>query len=216
MAPTRRSRVSFRKANLNASGSRNQNISRMIQRALDRNLELKVTDFVIGQSTGTTPTFLALTQPIVEGIVGTQRIGDNIRLKKVSLRFFVTVSNSSVNRTTQFRFILFLDKQNVGVLPTIGELLANGADLTSGYSTEQIKEKRFHILYDRDQVLSLTGPSGVSVQKEFRLNNTVYYRGTTNAVASNGKNSLYCCFFSDDNTFPPSINANVEILYTDA
>lgn len=207
MAPPRRSRKSFRKA-LNPSQA---NISSMIQKALVKNAEHKFFDTVVTNNPNATYVINALTQNIIQGTGGAQRIGDNIRLISLTYKARYDIISGT---NTDVRVIIVLDKMNVGIAPVVGDLLVN-TSITSTYSAQQIKEKRFTVIYDRIANINNAGRNSLIVQKTFKLNNVVEYNGTANATADNGKNSMWLFTVSTEPTNVPTLKADCQVMFID-
>lgn len=183
-----------------------------VERVLRRRAERKFFDSTVGVNVGTTYSVLALSQSIVQGTGGGQRIGDNISYLRLHCSFRVDCNiTATVN---DLRIIVVLDKMNNGVAPVVGDLLI-GTSLTSTYSAAQIKEKRFTILYDKLANVTTGGRSSFMQQRVIPLNQTASYLGTTNVVGANGKNSMWIFLVSDNNTNQPGFNMDFQIEYTD-
>lgn len=186
-------------------------ISNMIMRAIDRRAEHKYIDTVVGVNVGTGWNINAITQGIVQGLLGSMRIGDNIRLLRVTMNARYDVGAGTA---TDIRVVLVLDKMNVGVAPVYTDLFVN-TNITSAYSVQQIKEKRFTILYDKLSFVNNVGRNSLIIQKSIPLNHLVEYNATAGSAGDNGKNSMWLFLLSTDNTNKPGFNSDLQVEYTD-
>lgn len=194
------------------SSSKAVSVQRQIDRALSRRAERKFFDSTVSSLIGVSYGVFALSQPIIQGIGGGQRIGDNIEYRNLYASFRVDINVAAL--ATDIRIIIVLDKMNVGIAPVIGDFLVN-TGLTSTYSALQIKEKRFTIVYDKLANITLGGVSSFMVQKVFNLRQKVTYSATTNVVGANGKNSMWLFVVSDQGVNLPGFNMDFQIEFTD-
>jgi len=210
MAPRGKRNVATRKK---LRGGNNQSIASIVHKIIRNEAENKLIDDTISLTNGTTPGISSLSQVIIQGTGGAQRIGDNIRWKALNYCFRIETNTLTTNSCV-VRVLIVLDKFNVGVAPTITDVLVTSS-IQSVYSTEQVKSKRFTILHDKMYGLSQGGPANVVVQRKHKLDAISFYNGTTNVVGANGKNSIWLWQWSTDNTNPPSFNMEFQLNWTD-
>lgn len=201
-----------RKGKQNGGGKNIQAMSAVVHRYMRRRAEHKFFDSTVSETIGTTLDINAISQPIIQGTGGGQRTGDNITYIDLTMVYRIDINSAAT--TTDVRLIVVLDKQNNGVAPVIGDLLVN-SNLTATYSAQQIKAKRFTILLDEIYNVTTGGIAAVTKRKVIPLNATAAYNGTTDATASNGKNSMWMFAVSTDNTNKPGFNMDYQIRFTD-
>lgn len=196
----------------NRKSRSNTSVATQVQKYLLKHAEHKFHSVTVSSAFATTWTVSGITQSLVQGISGTERIGDNIRY--FCVRQFGRVT---VNTTASFancRVILVLDKMSDSVAPVVGDLL-NSNTVDSTYSAEQIKSKRFTILFDESYALNTQGVGAHMFNRTLNMNQTATYNGITNAVASNGKNSMWLFYVNDNGANVPSMNCNFQVEFTD-
>jgi len=203
MAPRRISKKNKKSAN---------HIGQQIQKYLRKHAERKFFDTTVSSAVDITWDITTMSQTIVQGIGGGQRIGDNITYVNLTMIGRFTINPAAI--TSDCRMVVVLDKMNVGVAPVYSDLfINNGVDST--YSVQQIKEKRFNILYDKSFPLNINGIAAHMFHKKIKLNQTVEYNATTNVVGANGKNSMWIFYINDNGASKPSLNIDFQIEYTD-
>lgn len=190
----------------------NQSVGLQIQRYIRKHAEHKFFENIVSNIIDITWNISPVTSGIVQGISGSQRIGDNITYLCLRL-----VGRITVNPTASFsntRLVIVLDKMNDGTVPNFSDLfLNNGIDST--YSPEQIKAKRFTILKDQIFCLNTQGIGAYAINEIIKLNQVASYNGTTNTTSANGKNSMWCFVINDNGTNKPSINLNFQVEFMD-
>ncbi len=171
-------------------------VKAMIEGKLAATLERKRVTAVSGSNTHTTSgAVFAVTQSIVQGDSLTTRDGNQLVVRRLTLRHYETTGTTSAVQ----RIILFWDNQSNGVAPGVTDVLA-AADLKSGYSTLAFQQRRFHVLLDEYVDTSAAGRVAVVRTHTFNLNHKVFYNGTTDVAGSNGKGSMWLLFISDVTT----------------
>lgn len=140
---------------------------------------------------------LPVTQLIPQGDLIAARSGDTIR--PISLKLNLTI----VSNTTPYlgRVIIFQDMLNVGIDPTVAQVL-DGSSYLSTYLADTAQQRRFKILYDHVYQTNTTATIVTDTTKIFRelnfkLKGKIFYNGTINATASNGPGAIYMLFISD-------------------
>lgn len=206
---TTRNRLASKNKKKNRSNKANMRVE--IQRYMRRNAEHKFFDSTVASAVGTGYNILALSQPIIQGVGGGARVGDNITYIDLTMIYRIDIGNGS---NTDVRFIVVLDKQNNGVAPVVGDLLVN-TGFTSTYSAQQIKEKRFNILWDVVYNVTSGGVGGITKKVVIPLVQKAEFNDPTNVVGANGKNSMWLFMVSTDNTNKPGFNMDFQIRFTD-
>lgn len=158
------------------------------------NVEYKHLDSTVytGSSIPTTGAISLLTG-ITQGDTSSTRNGNSVKGKSISLKFESTCGTAI---TTQ-RFILFLDKNSNGVIPTATELLVSDHYL-SPYNDDNMGS-RFIVLDDKRIAMGFNDTtnhySAGATTKDFsffhKLNGHIKFDGTTAAIADCVSGHLY-------------------------
>lgn len=209
---TKNNRRNTRKNNGRLTSSQ---VGTMISKALRRSVEPKFYDSVVSSTIGSGGTFFALSQPIIQGITGSQRIGDNIHLQRLQMNYRLDLNVANTQLSDTLRVVVVLDKMNDGVAPTGADLFTT-ATVTSPYSPEQIKSKRFTILYDKLDFVAIGGKNVLTVQKSIALNQVCTFQAATSVTAANGRNSMWVYCIGTSNTFPASFNMDFQVIFGDS
>jgi len=205
MAPKRNGKKAKR-------GGNSQSVAAQIRKYIRDRFEHKFFETVVSQLVDITWDIVPISQLIIQGITGAQRIGDNISY--IMLRVVGRLTANTTANVCNTRFVLVLDKMNDSVAPAYSDLfLTNGLDST--YSPEQIKSKRFTILIDKSYALNTNGIAAHMFNLTMPLNQTASYNGATSATASNGKNSMWLFVIADNGANKCSINCNFSIEFID-
>lgn len=204
MAP-KRARVVLRR--------KQPSVGLQIQRYLRKHAERKFFDSTVSQTTNTTWDVNALSQPIVQGVGGGNRIGDNITYTSLLVKGRYQINPLAAASGTNMRLVIVLDKMNDGIAPIFSDLFVNNG-MDSTYSPQQIKEKRFTILHDKVSNVAVGGITTITMNLRIALRQTAAYNATTNVVGANGKNSMWL-FSAADDANKPSLNMNFQIEFTD-
>jgi len=199
-----------------SKGNRDSHIRSIVKSMLDKELELHQ---VVVTSSGTTANagaVVTITQPIVQGDDITQRTASQITLKELEFTFIAVVNDLSTVKGQFVRFILFGDRENIGTVPAVTDVL-NTSAVISPYNTAAYQEHRFLIYSDKTLCLSTAGDSSVySKVVSKKLSTKVTYRGTTNITASNGKNSIWLIVLTDQTATQPAYSMNCNLRFHDA
>lgn len=143
------------------------------------------------------------------------RDGISIKAKYINLRMSALVNASAT--ATIARIILFVDNDNQGALPAVGDLL-DQANVNS--QLNQFNGRRFTVLYDRQLQLNqvdmktwLPDPDGKGVYR--KLNMHIKYRGSAAAITSAGENAVFLLTISNEISNVPSISFSSRIRFID-
>jgi len=208
----------YKRGNSIKNSNRKTEIATEVRRVLLKQQERKFLSTVTaGFSTTTPPAFFAISQPIIQGTGGAQRIGDIIRLKKLVVNMTISQDPAVSALETYVRSIIFLDKQNNGTVPAGTDIL-DIVTITSAFSPEQQKEKRFHIIADWVDILDKTVNTGRQHKRVYKLDNDCYYNGVTSVTGANGKNSLWYMVFSQGigGGTLPIVDFDMQVHFTDS
>jgi hypothetical protein len=147
--------------------------------------------------------------PIAQDDSVNGRTGDVIRPNLLELR--ITAQN--ITNLDYYRVIVFKDNMNQGSAPAVTDVL-NTADYNSAYAYINVEQqKRFTILTDKTMGLNPNGNNAKVLTKKIRLLGTTHYVGTTNGVASAGKNTYFAIFINA--AAGGGQNFNARLNYTD-
>lgn len=145
-----------------------------------------------------------------------QRIGDSIVMKSIGFRFLF--QGSSTDGANAIRIILFRWHEDDQVNPpTVAQLLTvPGAALTSPYEFDNMRMKKFTILYDK---IATVDNVGTGMYKHFNVFKT--FRGSKvyfDSSADEGKSKVYVFLCSDSPVVPHPLMSFIysRITYTDA
>jgi len=180
------------------------------------NIETKFVDLNGSANTFDSAGALVYASGITQGTDISQRVGDSIRMQRVSFSAWVRGGTSFVK--TNARVLLVRDLENAGVIPV-------PSDILSGLSSTQSPmvpynyintRTRFSILFDEMLTLNSNGDaSGVISYSESHAGH-IRYRGTTNGIASAAQGSLFLLFVSNETTtLLPDVTYTLRIEFTD-
>lgn len=174
--------------------------------------ERKYIDTDISQTIDSTGFVQCLVQ-LGQGDTAEQRTGNSIKLESLVFKGALSFDTGTTSNNTFFRLIVLIDTSHQGVAPAITDVL----DSSSTTSLLNLNNRgRFVILYDK---LFTLNDYRLSRQFQYykKLNLHVRYSGTTNTVASVGKNAIYMIGFSTipGGLYPPSIVVRPRIKFYD-
>jgi hypothetical protein len=192
--------------------NRGNNIGPQIQKYLRKHAERKFFETVASQLINITWDIIPLSQNIIQGISGGQRVGDNITY--VMLRNVGRITANSTASVCNVRYVIVLDKMNDSVAPVYSDLFLTNA-MDSTYSPEQIKAKRFTILMDKSYALNTAGVAAHMFNLKIPLNQTATFNAATSTTAANGKNSMWLFVIADNGANKASLNSNFSIEFID-
>lgn len=131
----------------------------------------------------------------------TDREGNSIKIQHFRLRLFIK-HNAATTGGTCHRIMVVRDLQNQGATIVANDVLedvsGSGAPLSHrDFTNGPLQNKRFAVVYDKTFV---TDPYNLIKHDVFETAHDchVYYRGTTNAVASAGNGSYFLIAVSSD------------------
>jgi len=192
--------------------SSKQQLKQMVNSMLASRIEKKFFDSTVSQNVGTSWYIATLTQDIIQGTGGGQRIGDNIKYADLWANYRIGIGAGTA---TDIRIVIALDSMCNGVAPVYTDLFVN-SNLTSTYSAQQIKENRFKIIYDYTGFVAVGGKNDIVMQRHFKLSNVCSFLATTSVAGANGRNSMWLFLISSENTNKPGFNMDFQVRYTDA
>lgn len=149
---------------------------------------------------------------VPQGTADSQRVGDEIKLKKLEL--FLQYSIASTSRDTMFRAILFRWKQvdNVGVSPVTGDVCGGILNAYSHDNRSIVK-----VLYDSGvRHISDTGNRGLDIHKWINLRQS---RIDFQLAGTSGTNHIYLWLACQDGqgiAGNQNVTYSAQLTYTDA
>jgi hypothetical protein len=173
----------------------------------------------------TSTPFIANLSNVAQGTDYFNRTGDSI--KPLTLRFAYNSVGSSAAVGNMLRIIVVQDRENQGVDPVMGDVLA-GLSTPILAPPHPLYKQRFKILFD-DMVAFTNYPdlasSGTStayvperkkpVVVEVKLTGHIHYDATAGADASNLEGAIFLMAASLDASNGPSIRFTSRLVFTD-
>lgn len=199
-------RRNFKKRNVQPS----KTFKTMVLKVLRGNIEPK---YITASTTAQTVDWLGGLNSftdIVQGSAQTQRVGDELRLKSIDLRYQIACAD-----TTQcMRIIVFQWFQNT--VPTVNNILYSNGTAQAPFGALNFEQRRnYRILYDRmhslDIITEIQNGVHVRIWKIPKRNIVFTTTGTTV-----GNNKCYIYFISDSSVAPhPTLTWQIRVNYTD-
>ncbi len=155
----------------------------------------------------------ALTQALVEGDTVENRSGRQIEHIESHIRFSANLPALAL--TGVLRFIWFTDNMNVGTTPTVLQVL-DVASVTSPYALTSISNHQFTVLADHTYSM-VVGGANQHISPVFASKNKrkIYYSGSANLSASNGRGSHFLLVITDLAANTPGVSIDYDLHYLD-
>lgn len=133
---------------------------------------------------------LTLLNGIAEGVTPSTRIGRQVRLRSLNLRWKWDFPSTAVGAV---RVIIFLDRNNNSIADSAANYVTYLLDANTVMSTPLLANKpRFHLLLDKTYTVDSTKTSSVHVVKKFRyLDTPVQYSGSAATADKIASGALY-------------------------
>lgn len=173
------------------------------------NTEEKYIDVATNNSFGTSG-IVTLLSACAQGNDDVERNGNKILMK--DLLFRVNINGSSTPSATNVRFILFVDKEFDGAVPSVTQVLQTASHL-SPINIDYTK--RFVILSDKRYSFTNTGYLSTFVKIYKQLQFHAFYDGSTTATADCKENMICALFITDQNVNQPGYNFYSRIKFYD-
>lgn len=190
------------------------NVRNMVRSMLSARQELKRSNTTTALTAFTVAgVVIPISQRIPQADVIAGRSGDTI-----SPRTLKMVLNLTASGTNYFgRVIIFQDMHNVGIDPTVAQLLDGGV-FNSTYFPDPAQQRRFKVLYDHvHSLVTATHTAKIAKELTFKLKGKIFYNDTTNVTAANGPGAVYVLFISDVATGANTgYNYYTTLTYTDS
>lgn len=171
------------------------------------NSERQYSDVAIDTQFSTTAA-LTLLNSMAEGDDVSDRKGNSVLHKYLSIKGTITMSGSATY--TSVRIIYFIDLSGQGSTPS-------ATDLLEFSSVHSLKNKdhssRFAVLRDRRYDLSINGDRGTACNEYIKTNIHCKYTGSTSTAVYT--NSIYILIVSSEATNTPTVTLNIRNAYYD-
>lgn len=155
---------------------------------------------VVDSADGTSISIFEL-NAVADGVTNSERIGRKMAMRSLYIQLSVNLNGLAVLNTSYVRFIVLLDRQPNGALPTVPNVLllpASGNLLTEMLSPNNLNNsKRFVTLWDHRVTLQRNFISGRLVQKYLPLSQTVQFNGAGGTIGNIATNSLILMVMGD-------------------
>jgi len=188
------------------------NENRIIEKVLksvDKQKQDKYLEYNLQTTVSNTVAFVDISSTIVQGITESQRIGNQVRLKRAKLRYNV----ASADTTNFMRFIVFRWKvSTTSDTPSDAELWLPNSSFQWYSQFLPTKPSRFQVIFDKTVALSAQGPSCANYEVDIPLNWNCAYDTSVNT----GKDHLYFAYISDSAApAHPAMSLNMLLHYHD-
>lgn len=185
-------------------------LRRLIHEPEEKNLD--VDQSVTPSTTGV----LTLTSGISQGTDIGNRVGDSIKVTRISWMGRAALS-PVVTTFSTLRLLLFRDMEIQGAVPALADILETGTGTVSVRSPINfINRKRFSVLWDQIIVLDPNTHYSEVLRGELVVNKTVRYRGTGNTVAAAAEGTIYWLLVSDEATNAPTVAIYTQLQFVDS
>lgn len=206
-------------------------VSKSVKKYVDKKLDEAIEDKQLVTTFSTTnidniPNFVLL-NGLATGNTQGSRISNRIRMKYLTIRYSVgNVGTAATIGSNQFRFMILLDRQPNGGLPTGATLLKNPGAGSAYLSPLLIDgQKRYRVLYDKNFTLQCHGGS-VNVGEEKKILIKIplkriptVYKDISAAVGDINTNTLifaHMCDTSSGSANPVVFEGQADLRYEDA
>ncbi len=178
------------------------------------NVERKRFDVQIStQAIATTPVIDHMNF-ILQNVSGTGRNGDQVKTLGSYLTYLVKMSASAAS--TQFRFMLVLDKQANGANPAASDILKDVTVTDNIVSRYNLDNKyRFRILYDRVHQLSISGNQSIYVKKWIPHTIKIRFDGEAGDITDLTSSNIITLVVSSESTNTPVLTLFHRLRYVD-
>jgi hypothetical protein len=134
---------------------------------------------------------------IPQGTSDSNRIGDQAEVFQVSIKG--CAQNSSADLTNAIRFILFRwEQDDSSAAPAAVTDILQTASPFSPYNRDNLRARKFIVLYDKLLCTGLQGPSTVKFEKDVKVNFKIKFQGSANT----GTSHIYAAQVSDSSAIP--------------
>ncbi len=182
MPPPRSTRKKFFPKRQMKKGLR-QEIQKLkyIQRQILKSQEDKIFDIKILDSEIANTGILFVINNPGQGDTDITRDGDKLMAKRIEVRGYLLVNNTSVDQTNKIRILLLWDKQVT--IATIADVFesVNNANSPNAMWNHDLR-KRFLILYDKSFVVNLNSNGMVQFHINKKLNKIVTFEAGTTTI----------------------------------
>jgi len=170
-------------------------IQKVVRSVLNANREKKQFSMNSSYTNTVAGVLVAISQGVIQGDAIDQRSGDMIT--PALLEFNLSLVSGIGSTNSLHRVIVFQDMMNLGVIPSLLELLNLGGFDSTYVPKGQYQQHRFKILYDKvHPVIGASAKAACTYRLKLKPS-PIYYNGSTSATASNGKGSIWVYTLAD-------------------
>lgn len=209
--PPRKKRIYKRKPIYRKKTTVPRTFKKFVKTQINKNLEYKYRTAYYNPggipNNGTVTSLINISQ----GLLDTERVGDEIKLRTITFRYLVQIADSS----NVLRIIIFQLKQQNTFAPSVASVL-NGTSPTylSQYNVDN--RSNYQVLYDRTHITDYNAPVRIVTGRV----NMKYCKRKIQFIAgspTNGTNMIYALAISDSSASPhPGVTGEINFWYTDA
>jgi hypothetical protein len=153
-------------------------------------------DVGFGSSVNSTGSLTKLTT-IPQGLTDSSRVGDQVEVFKLSI--IGCLQNSSSDLTNTCRLILFRwEQDDSSAAPASVSDILQTASPYSPYNRDNLRARKFIVLYDKVLCTGLQGPSISKFEKDVGCNFKIKFQGSANT----GTSHIYALQVSDSTAIP--------------
>lgn len=194
-------------------------IRRVVAQYLRGEEERKAVDFILAASPPSGTPVIGYLTTIPQGTDYFERLGLEARLRRIHIRWSVTLNSAAAGPSQLLRFLVILDTQpNQANIPIGGQA---GVFFSAAPSTESPRQftttQRYWVL--NDQVVTVSSGQGQRRYGEFShsLNAISHYdQGTiTGSVSTILTNALWIMYIGSDAANPPAFAGTARLWFSD-
>lgn len=185
-----------------------------VKRYIARNTEAKYQTSTLDNTTMAVTGTITKVMTVAQGDTDSTRDGDELKIKRITIRGSVNVNNTAVyNRT---RLIIFQWKpDDTSLVPTVAMILngtGNVTEIVEGI-TNHDRSNQFNILFDKTMNVNYYGVPQFHIRKTLKKFNTIQ---KFTAGASTGSGQIYALYAGDQVTNAPTLNLQTYMSFTDS
>lgn len=158
---------------------------------------------------GTSGTTWSLMTSIAQGTDVFQRVGNEIRIRRIRFRAFITSNTSGSTTPTVVRIIIVKANQQIqDITPTFGFVVPPVALPFLDYNCNQNTQNSNQfctVLHDSRHVLDVQGPAGKMLDVDKKVNFKVHFNGVTSSDIQ--KNGIYVYVASNQSSLQPIVDS---------
>lgn len=198
--------------------------TKLIRRTVFRMAEMKHVETALSSSAFQASPYSTSLVLCSQGTTVSTRIANSIRIKKLSLRGYVTCNASAVRDVV--RILVVLDNQPNGAAPTVsgGGGILQSTSAQSNYNLDMVSHgmgpQRYRILLDRvivlNQPFATTATQTVFFKRSWTLDIPVTYQSNAGTVSDVGSKNIQFIALSTTATNTASLTGEAQMCFIDA